>query len=855
MGERPELSMFFCIFGSRKIICDMKIEFLKRIFPKFIPAIVAAALFFVVCAVCFAPQFEGRVLAMHDIQQFDGMSSDIRAHRAATGEDPQWTGNMFGGMPAYLINIRYPAQFIKSCADKVLGSIGEPLCLIFFAMFSMWIMVVMMGISPWIGIIAALAYGLSTYFFLIIGAGHITKMWAAVYAPAMMGAIYMTLRGRKLLGGALAALFAALEIGANHPQITYYFLLAALALWVNDLVFAWKEKHLRDFGIRTAVLAAAAILAVGANFSSLFYTMQHSKDTIRGGSEALSALEGQSADGLDLDYATAWSYGITESWTMLVPDFMGGESGFDGYSTDRNAPLQQALKEWNYFDFMGVPKNYVIPYFTDITYWGTQPYTAGPTYLGAVAIFLALLGLLLADKKNRWWIVAISIFALLLSWGSNAMWFTKLCYNYLPMYNKFRTVSMALVVLQWSVPLLAALALWHIFKDENREKLRKALLWSGGITIGILLLFSIAGSWLFDFGEERSALTVSHRFEQIFKSAGAEDMIKEGLHDQIGWSIAEAVADEREQMMSSDAIRSLIFVVLAAAVIALLYFGKLKRGYAIALLSTLIVADMVPVAMRFLSHDDFVAPRKTQIVATDADKAIAKDKELGFRVLNLSVSPFNDATTSMFHRSVGGYHGAKLGRYQDIIDYYLPESMPHERILDMLNTKYIISPEGEVVLRDTAFGAAWFVDSVLEVRGAAEEIQSLGLVDLASTAVVAEGDAPMQDAYSTEGWIKLVEYAPNRLKYEYNAEEGAFAVFSEIFYDKGWSVTIDGQKADALRVDYILRGMQLPAGRHRVEWSFKAPYWGIVEAVTLICSLIVVVSVILVLIFGKRYER
>ncbi|MBQ5692389.1 MAG: hypothetical protein IIV72_02950, partial [Alistipes sp.] len=373
-------------------------EHIKKLLTSSMPLLVAVVLFFAVCALCFAPQFEGRKIVMHDIQQFDGMSSDIRAHRAATGEDPQWTGAMFGGMPAYLINIRYPHQFIKTIADKVLGAMGEPLVLIFFAMLSAWLMVVLMGVNPWIGLIAGLAYGLSTYFFLIIGAGHITKMWAAVYAPAMMGAIYMALRSKMWLGAALAALFATLEIGANHPQITYYFLLAALALWVNDLIFAIKGKALKSFGKRTTLLAAAAMLAVGANFSSLFYTAQHSKDTIRGGSEVTAALEGTEREGLDLDYATAWSYGVTESWNMLVPDFMGGESGFDGYSAEADAPLASALKEWKYFDFMGVPKNYIIPYFTDITYWGDQPYTAGPTYLGAVAIFLALLGLLLADK-------------------------------------------------------------------------------------------------------------------------------------------------------------------------------------------------------------------------------------------------------------------------------------------------------------------------------------------------------------------------------------------------------------------------------------------------------------------------
>ena len=843
--------MFFCIFVWFATNIELRMEFFKRIFSKSIPTLVAIAIFFTVSAVHFYPQFEGRKIAMHDIQQFDGMSSDIRNHRATEGEDPQWTGAMFGGMPAYLINIRYPAQFIKTATDKILGSLGEPLVLTFLAMVAMWLMVVMMGINPWIGIIAGLAYGLSTYFFLIIGAGHITKMWAAVYAPAMMGAIYMTLRGNAPLGGALAALFATLEIGANHPQITYYFLLAALALWINDLVFAIKDKVLKDFGKRTAILAAAAVIAVGANFSSLFYTMQHTKDTIRGGSE-VAAVEGDMSNGLDLDYATAWSYGINESWTMLVPDFMGGESGFEGYSEDRNSPLNSALKEWDYFDFIGLPKQYVVPYLTDTTYWGKQPYTAGPTYLGAVAVFLAILGLILSSNRNRWWIAGVSIFALLLSWGSNLMWFTELCYNYLPMYNKFRTVSMALVVLQWTVPLLAAIALWNLFKCESKQTLRKALLWSGGVTATILLLFSVKGDFFFDFGEEQTALRISSRFEQIFTGGGAEELVKQGLHDEIGWSLAGAIATEREQMMSADSLRSLIFVLLAVGVIALVIYGKLKKGYAIAALALLVVADMTPVAFRYLSHDDFVAPRKTQIVATEADKAIMKDKELGYRVFNLSVSPFNDATTSMFHRSVGGYHGAKLSRYQDIIDYYLPTNLPHEGILDMLNTKYIISPEGQVVQRPTALGAAWFVDSVLGVRGAAEEIQSLGLVDLASTAVVAERDLPEVTAYSTEGSITLTEYAPNRLVYQYSAPEDTFAVFSEIFYDKGWSVTIDGKEAEAVRVDYILRGMALPAGEHTVVWSFRAPYWGVTETITALCSILVILSIIGAIIYNRR---
>ena len=458
---------------------------------------------------------------------------------------------------------------------------------------------------------------------------------------------------------------------------------------------------------------------------------------------------------------------------------------------------------------------------------------------------------MIADSKNRWWILAVSLFALLLSWGSNFMWFTELCYKWLPMYNKFRTVSMALVVLQWSVPLLAGIALWQIFKCDNTQKLHKALLWSAGVTAGILLIFTAFGDKIFDFGEEQSAVRISSRFEQIFAGGGADELVEQGLHHEIGWGVAEAIAAERQQMMRADALRSLIFVLIAAGIVALVVWGKIKKGYLIAALSVLVIADMVPIAFRYLSHDDFVALRKTQIVATEADKQIMADKELGYRVLNLSVSPFNDATTSMFHRSVGGYHGAKLSRYQDIIDYYLPAHLPHEGILNMLNTKYLISEDGEVILRPTAFGAAWFTDSVLGVRGAAEEIQALGLVDLSSTAIVDERDLPAQTAFSTEGTITLEQYAPNYLKYSYNAAEDVFAVFSEIYYDKGWSITIDGTPAEAIRVDYILRGAVLPAGEHIVEWRFRAPYWSITSAITAICSLLVVLALIAAALYSK----
>ncbi len=810
---------------------------LNDILRKAIPCLTAVALFLTVAIVAFAPRLEGRVLVQHDIQQFDGMSRDIRACRAETGEDPQWTGAMFGGMPAYMINIRYPAQLLKTLFERVTGLVAEPIGFLFFAMLAAWLMIVMMGISPWIGLVVGLAYGLSTYFFLIIGAGHVTKMWALVYAPAMMGAIYMALRGRVLLGGALAALFAALEIGANHPQITYYFLLAAIALWVNDLVFAVREKHLRDFGRRTAVLAAAAVLAVGANFSSLFYTAQHTSDTTRGGSEVATVAEG-AEQGLDIEYATAWSYGVAESWNMFVPDFMGGASS-NTFST--NGAVAQSLSELGLREWARQ-----LP-----TYWGDQPYTAGPTYLGAVAIFLALLGVMLAERRNRWWILGVSLVALLLSWGHNAMWFTQLCFDYLPMYNKFRTVSMALVVVEWSVPLLAGLALWQLWQSiGEKRRIGRALIVATAVTAGVALLFTVAGGSLFDFGRETFGDAMSQQFYYMLRESGAEDMIAKGLHDELGWEVADAMAIERAELLTADAVRSLLFVVVAAAIVAWGVFGRLRRGWMVALLGVLVCVDMLPVAFRYLSYDDFVAPRRTKIEPTAADREIMADTSLGYRVLNLSVSPFNDATTSMFHRSVGGYHGAKMGRYQDVIDRYLVNI--DERVLDMLNTRYIISREGEPFVRSTALGAAWFVERVVTARDAREELEALDGLNLATEAVVSERETLPATEFSRDGYIALMEYRPNYLRYEYSADAQVFAVFSEIYYDKGWTAWIDGEPCDAMRTDYILRGAVLPAGEHTVEWRFRAPYWTAVEAVTLVCSLLIVAGLVLLMIQTLR---
>ena len=829
-----------------------------NLLPRLLPLAAALAVFFCVSALYFAPQFRGEVLPQHDVQQYEGMTRDILLERADSGEDPQWTGRMFGGMPAYLINVAYPAQLVKATVGQLVALIGKPAGFVFFAMLSMWLMLLIVGVDPWVGIVPSLAYGLSTYFFLIIGAGHITKMWALVYAPLMMGGIWMTLRGDKWLGAAITALCASLEIGANHPQITYYFLLAAALFYVSEFIHALRHRHLGDLLRRTGLLLLAGLLAVGSNFAPLWYTARHTADTMRGGSE-LAATAETSPRGLDLEYATAWSYGRAESWNLLIPDFMGGDSGATFAADGATA---RALRPYGLQGLAGqLPR-----------YWGDQPYTAGPTYLGAVALFLALMGLLLASDRCRWWLLGASVLMLLLAWGRHFEWFTRLMFDYLPLYNKFRTVSMTLTVVEWTVPVLAAVALMRMWRGIPRERIVRALAWAAGVTGGVCLLFAVAGGSLFGFGERESADFLADQYYRMFQSAGMEEAIAQGAPEELADATAAGMAAERAAVMRADAWRSLVMILLAAGIVWLFARRAVGRGLLVAALGVLVLADMIPVNLRYLPQDRFVAARRQQIAATAADRSILLDKDPAYRVLNLTVSPFNDATTSYHHRSVGGYHGAKLARYQDLIDRYLVQLDPN--VLDMLNTRYVIRPgdRGEPVAerRPTANGAAWLVRQVRPADGAEAEIAALDGLDTRRTAVVdrkfvpllaglaqtATAAAQIELPADTTAAIRLAEYRPQYQRYDYRSSVPSLAVFSEIYYDKGWKAYVDGEETPYLRADYVLRALPLPAGEHTVEWRFRAPAWGVTEGVTLVCSLLILAGALAALIFAiLRHER
>ncbi len=785
-------------------------------FKKFLPHIIAVVLFTVISALYFAPQFEGLAVRMGDDIQAKGMATGIAEHQEKYDEHPQWAPNMFSGMPAYLIDMNYDGRYVKNISEY-LYIIGTPAAYYVLLMAGFYLMLLMMGIAPRLAIPLSIAYGLSSYFVIIYEAGHITKLMALCYVAPLMGSIYYAYRKNIWLGASLAGLFASVEISCSHPQITYYFLFAIVGLIITMAYTLAKEGAVARFYKATAVLAVAAVLAVGSNIVQLYYIADYAKDSIRSASELTVADDNRDnhTSGLDKDYATAWSYGKMETFNLFIPNLMGGSSA-GGFSEDGAVA-----------DALGSQRQYatMLP-----GYWGPQPMTSGPVYVGAVVCFLFVLGIFLVSGAVRWWLLGVTLLAFILAWGRNFMWLTDFMLDYFPMYNKFRTVSMILVLAQWTMPLLGALALKRIWNNEvGKEDVLKALKNSVFVAGGIALFFVLFGGSLFGF-------------------SGDSDM-RMGLPDQI----ISAMAQERADMLSADALRSLIFVVLTAASIYLWSTQKIKETLFVIILSALVLADMVPVDKRYLDNDDFVSVKKAQSVQpSEADKMIMADPDPNYRVANFSVGTFEDATTSYFHKSVGGYHAAKMRRYQDLIEGYL--SKMDMDIYNMLNTKYFIVPSEDGVptpqLNPDALGNAWFVDEVTIVDNADQEYMALGDINPRTTALVdkrfASALEPLEGKYSQAhdslSTIVLTDYKINRLTYKTSSNQARLAIFSEVFTSKGWSVTIDGKEAQQLRADYLLRGVVVPEGEHEVVFSFKAPHYNALKATTAASSLLLLLG-------------
>lgn len=793
-------------------------------FKKLLPYIVAIFSFMLFSMIYFAPQYSGQVLQMDDMQQVGGMSRDINEHIEKYGENPQWTGTLFGGMPSYLISMNYDGRLMLDVSQWLMF-LGDPSAYFFVAMLAFFFMLLCFGVNPWLAIIGAFGYGLSTYFYLIINVGHITKMIALAFAPALVGGVLLTYRKHIFLGAALTAFFAAIELSANHIQITYYFAIVILALFINELVRAIKLKTMRRFMLASAALLFAAVLSIGANFNQIYYIAKHSSETIRGGSEVSSANAQPgaqtSSSGLDLEYATQWSYGRSETFNLFIPNFMGGGSA-GGFTED--GEVAKSLKPYGQAQLATQ-----LP-----AYWGTQPFTAGPVYIGATLIFLFVLGMFILRGSTKWWIFGVSVLSILLAWGSNFMWLTELLYNYLPFYDKFRTPAMILVIVEFTVPLLAVLSLQAVMSnDVDKALLRRGLRISTLVVGGLALFFVMMSGTLFDFSSPNDS--------------------------QLPLDVATAMRSERVSMFQADSFRSLAFVLLTALCVYLWSAGKLKNWIAISALAALVIVDITPVNLRYLNYDNFHEPISIEAQPSQADIQIMKDTELGYRVANFSVNMFNDAMTSNFHRSVGGYHPAKLSRYQDLIDRYL--SRRNMAIYNMMNAKYIIGLEGErqvVMYNPDALGAAWFVDNVSFTKSAIGELERIGEVDLRTTAVVDEmfqREVKNVSAQDTLRNISLVDYKANELTYRYNSDSDQVAVFSEIYYPRGWTAYVDGVETPYFRANYVLRAMSLPSGEHTVVFKFKVPDIDKFNTLTLmfsICVLSLLAAAVIYVLVKKR---
>ena len=761
--------------------------------------IIALGIFLIISLAYFNPMLEGKKMATPgDTRQFQGMSSEKSAYEDQSDEAILWTNSMFGGMPTYLIGAPQPPVILKTLNRIfLLGGKLRPLSFVLLYLIGFYITLIAFKVRPQLAIIGAIAFAFSSYFFIIITAGHASKAIAIGYMPPVIGGVYLAFRGKILLGSVITGLFLALQLVNNHLQITYYTLLVILILGIFQLYTAYQEKLLKSFFIAIGALAIVVFIAIGSNVTTLWTTYEYGKYSTRGESD-LVIDENDQTSGLDKSYITGWSYGVDETFTFLIPNFKGGSSA---------GPLSENSETFKYFS-QAQGNQYarqVIKYMP--LYWGAQPSTAGPVYIGAVVLFLFVFGFIMIRSRLRWWLLSVTILSIMLSWGRNFMFLSEIFIDYFPGYNKFRTVSMILVLAEFAIPLLAFIALENMLRNEPAKKdflkgLKLSLYIVGGLALFFLIfagMFSFTGP-----GDQRYLAQGSNPF-------------------------MDALMADRETLFRKDALRSLIMILLGAGLIYAFYMRKIKQNVFFAALALLILIDMWPVNKRYLNNDVFGPKRNQQegFQPMAADQQILQDPDPHYRVFDLSSDPFNSARASYFHKSIGGYHGAKMQRYQELISYHISQN--NMDVLDMLNTRYFIvsvqNGEPEVRMNPNALGNAWFVDSYRIVDNANEEIDALSNFTPASETII---DRKFESYVSgksfktdTNSNIELVTYHPNRLTYLYQGTTEQLAVFSDIYYEKGWKSFIDGEEVPHFRVNYILRGMVLPAGEHAIEFRFE----------------------------------
>jgi hypothetical protein len=815
---------------------------LKKLWPH-----AAAILFFALITLAyFSPLLEGKKISQSDVMIFKGMSKEITDFRKEKGQEPLWTNSMFGGMPAYQISVTYPSNLLPVFRNVLTLGIPFPASIIFLCLIGFYLLLIIFKVDPLLAAAGAVAFAFSSYFFGCIEAGHNTKGLAIAFMAPVIAGVILTYRGRVYLGASLTALCLSFEILSNHLQITYYLLIILVVLAIAEFYKALKNKQIPDFVKRSVFLGIAAMLAIGPNITNLLATAEYGKYTIRGQSE-LTEDQANKTGGLDRDYATQWSYGVGESFTLMIPNFKGGGSGAINTNKDNKSALNKVDPQFR--EYVGNVDQY----------WGDQPFTSGPVYVSAIICFLFILGLFLLEGPLKWWLFTVTVLSIMLSWGKNFMPLTDFFLDYIPGYNKFRAVSMTLVIAELAMPLLAILAVKKVIDTPGILKTkRKQFLIALGLTAGLCLLFYTMPGLFLDFFK-------TGEYDQI-----TGQLKKSQLPDDQVAIFMNGVEEARKSIFDSDVLRSFFLIVLSAVLLFLYSIQKISKPILYSVLGLLLLGDMWMVDKRYLNKDNFVSKSRmeTPYEASQADNFILQDKDPGFRVLNLTVSPFNDASTSYFHKSIGGYHGAKLKRYQELIDHQLQKNiessiaalkaksgdsinmiLPGLNGVNMLNTRYIIyNPDAPPLKNPYASGAAWFVKKYALVDNSDQEINALDKLKIKEEAVVDKryseelsGFTPTFDSASS---IKLVSYEPNHLVYESAAKGEQFAVFSEIFYDKGWNVYVDGAQKNYVRADYLLRGMRVPAGTHKIEFKFEPEVYARGEKIALVSSILLLLGLV-----------
>ncbi len=790
-------------------------------FKKFMPYFAAIAIFIALATAYCWPAVEGKVLSQTDIISGQCNSHEVSEYAKTTGQTSYWTNSLFGGMPTYQISFPTTSSKIISVLRKAytlfLGSVWAWFLTYLFGFF---ILMRAFNVSKWLSIIGAIAITLSTYFLIIIAAGHIFKVFAVGYMACVIAGFVYIFKKRYLLGASLTMVFTAFGM-ILHPQMAYYYMMMLGVFSVAELYIHLKENRLKDLAIGVGIFAASICIGLGTGYSNIKTNAEYVEETMRGGHSELTKSEGKAQKGLDFDYATSWSYGIGETMTLLVPDFYGGSSH---YEVGTKSKLYDEMVK------QGVPRSNAKQFCQSLPmYWGDMPFTEGPVYVGAIVCFLFLLGLIIVKSPYKWALLGATVFSILLAWGRNFEWLSRLFFNYFPMYNKFRAVSSILVVAEVAMPILGFMALQQIIdKRIGKQELKRALFMSGGVTGGICLLLALFGGSMFSF--------TSVNDEQIFRQ----------LPDWIN----KLIISERATMLTSDAFRSLIFIAAAFVTLWLFVAEKIKVKPMLIAIGCLVLIDLWPVNKRYFNNDNFVneKDKKGYFAKTDYEDRILRDTDPNFRVLNLTTNTFNDARTSYYLKSVGGYHAAKLRRYQDLIDEHI--SRGNMTVLNMLNTKYIIqqTEQGATpMLNAEAWGNCWFADSLIVAQTPREECDALNSIKSAATIVTdAKFSNLVQDFNSVSdsaASIRLTSYAPDALEYTSNSSQAKTAVFSEIYYPLGWKAYIDGNPTEIFRANYVLRALSIPAGEHKIRFEFRPDtvYKG--DKVGVVCLILILMFV------------